>query len=261
VPSGRPLGRRAFLAAALGGLGALIAGRRRAAAIGDRSKFAIGQLIVSGGTWNPRPTALRRLCWAIDKRTSIDVRLEAAPMKIGDPELFRHPFLYLAGAAGFTPPEEAEVVRLRRHLAFGGFLLIDSAESRPGGGFDKSARALAARLFPKTPLARLPDEHVIYKSFYLLTRPAGRTLTLSYLEAVVHDGRVVLCYCQNDLGGAWARDGLGQWEYEVFPGGEGQRERAFRLGVNLAMYALCLDYKTDQVHVPFILKRRRWQSR
>jgi hypothetical protein len=27
--------------------------------------------------------------------------------------------------------------------------------------------------------------------------------------------------------------------------------------VNLAMYALCLDYKEDQVHIPFIMKRRR----
>ena len=44
------------------------------------------------------------------------------------------------------------------------------------------------------------------------------------------------------------------------PGGERQRELAFRLGINLAMYALCLDYKTDQVHVPFILRRRQWQS-
>jgi hypothetical protein len=25
------------------------------------------------------------------------------------------------------------------------------------------------------------------------------------------------------------------------------------------MYALCLDYKSDQVHVPFIMKRRRWK--
>ena len=32
-----------------------------------------------------------------------------------------------------------------------------------------------------------------------------------------------------------------------------------RVGINLAMYATCLDYKTDQVHVPFILRRRRWR--
>jgi hypothetical protein len=31
------------------------------------------------------------------------------------------------------------------------------------------------------------------------------------------------------------------------------------MGVNLVMYALCLDYKTDQVHVPFIMRRRRWR--
>ena len=26
------------------------------------------------------------------------------------------------------------------------------------------------------------------------------------------------------------------------------------------MYALCLDYKADQVHVPFIMRRRMWQA-
>ncbi len=41
------------------------------------------------------------------------------------------------------------------------------------------------------------------------------------------------------------------------PGGELQREKSIRLGVNVAMYALCLDYKEDQVHIPFIMKRRR----
>ena len=34
-----------------------------------------------------------------------------------------------------------------------------------------------------------------------------------------------------------------------------QRELAFRMGVNLVMYALCLDYKADQVHVPALLER------
>jgi len=217
--------------------------------------------MVAGGNWNPRPTALRRLAWEIDKRTSIDVRVEPAHLRLADPELFRHPLLYLAGSREFSAPDDAEVARLRRHLAFGGLLLCDGADSRPGGGFDRSVRALAARLFPRARLARLPAAHVIYKSFYLLTRPVGRTVAQPFLEAVVHDGRAALVYCPNDLGGAFARDNLGQWEFECYPGGERQRELAFRLGINLAMYALCLDYKTDQVHVPFILKRRRWQSR
>jgi hypothetical protein len=41
----------------------------------------------------------------------------------------------------------------------------------------------------------------------------------------------------------------------VVPGGEHQRETAYRFGVNLVMYALTGNYKSDQVHVPFILER------
>ena len=72
-------------------------------------------------------------------------------------------------------------------------------------------------------------------------------------------GRAAIVYSQNDLGGAWAKDAFGNWAYQCYPGGDTQREHAFRMGINLVMYAMCLDYKTDQVHVPFILKRRRWK--
>ena len=76
------------------------------------------------------------------------------------------------------------------------------------------------------------------------------------LEGVTVGDRVALLYSRHDLGGAWARDNLGTWEHSVVPGGEAQRERAIRLGVNVVMYALCLDYKDDQVHAPFIMRRR-----
>ena len=39
------------------------------------------------------------------------------------------------------------------------------------------------------------------------------------------------------------------------PGGERQRELAMRFGVNLVMYVLTGNYKSDQVHVPAILER------
>ena len=39
------------------------------------------------------------------------------------------------------------------------------------------------------------------------------------------------------------------------PGGELQREMAFRFGINVVMYALTGNYKTDQVHVPALLQR------
>ena len=80
-----------------------------------------------------------------------------------------------------------------------------------------------------------------------------------HLYGAVRDERLAVIYSPNDVLGAWARDNYGNWEYEVHPGGAVQRESTVRFGVNLAMYALCLDYKEGQVHVNYMLRRRRWQ--
>jgi hypothetical protein len=59
----------------------------------------------------------------------------------------------------------------------------------------------------------------------------------------------------NDWAGAWAVDRSGRPLNPVVPGGEPQREMAYRFGVNVVMYALTGNYKSDQVHVPAILER------
>ncbi len=244
---------------------ALLASRSRSArAIGPGTKFRFGQLqLAAGKATAPRPTALRRMSWEIEKRTSIDVELEAAQVAATDPILHETPFLYLAGDRAFELPSNAGIEALRRFLTFGGFLLIDSAEGSTDGPFDASVRKLVAAIFPPSGgqkgLEIIPADHVVFKSFYLLDKPVGRLALAPALEGVIHDGRLVLAYVANDLGGAWARDDFGNYDYPCEPGGEHQRELAFRMGVNLAMYALCLDYKSDQVHVPFIMKRRRWK--
>jgi hypothetical protein len=235
----------------------LVAGR--ASALGPRSKLRLAQVQYAGGNAVPRPTGLRRLAWEVDKRTSIDVALDTSVLRLSDRALFDHPFLYLGGDQAFELFPAAELERLRTFLVYGGFLLVDSADARPGGGFDQSVRKLAASLLPRQPLAKLKPDHVVAKSFYLLDRPVGRVASVPHLEGIELDGRLAALYSQNDLGGAWSRDNFGQWEYGVYPGGEQQRELAMRWGINIVMYALCLDYKADQVHIPFILKRRRWQ--
>jgi hypothetical protein len=249
--------RRRELLALLPGAGLLL-GAGAAHGLGPRSKLRLAQLLHAGGNPVPRPTGLRRLAWEVDKRTSIDVALDSVNVRLVDRALFEHPFLYLGGDQPFEIPG-AELERLRSFLLFGGFLLVDSADARPGGGFDRSVRKLCSSLFAKQPIARLKQDHVVAKSFYLLERPVGRVASVPYLEGVELDGRLAILYSQNDLAGAWSRDNFGQWEFGVYPGGEQQRELAMRWGINIVMYALCLDYKADQVHIPFILKRRRWQ--
>ena len=254
------LTRRGLLAGGLAAAAALAS--KRAFAIGGGSKFRFGQLqLGAGNAWNPRPTALRRLGWEIEKRTSIDVELDAAIVTPTSENLHATPFLYLAGQREIEMPSTTGIEALRRFLTFGGFLLIDSAEGSTDGAFDGSVRKLIKAIFPPpaTGLEVVPADHVIYKSFYLLDRPLGRLAIAPAMEAVTRDGRIVCAYVANDLGGAWARDDFGNHDFQCEPGGERQRELAYRMGVNLAMYALCLDYKADQVHVPFIMKRRRWK--
>jgi Domain of unknown function (DUF4159) len=259
APGGPDLGRRGLLVGAgLAGLASLLP--RQSWAIGASSKFRFGQLQL-GPSWNPRPAALRRLAWELEKRTSVEVELEAAKVSLGSEKLHETPFLYLAGDRAFDLPATSSVEALRRYLTFGGFLLIDSAEGSTDGAFDQSVRKLMDAVFPRPSknLEIVPPDHVAFKSFYLLERPLGRLAISPALEGITRDGRLVAGYVANDLGGAWARDDFGNYDFPCEPGGEQQRELAFRFGVNLAMYALCLDYKTDQVHVPFIMKRRRWR--
>jgi uncharacterized protein DUF4159 len=246
--------RRAFLRIAAATAAAL-ALPRRVHALPPTSLLVMGH-VQHGGRWNPRPTALRRLSWELAQRTSIETGADAAPVRLGAPGLHRHPMLYLAGDGALPPFADAELAALRRHLQYGGFLLVDAADGSDGGGFDASVRRELARLLPTSPLTRLAREHVVYKSFYLVDRQGGRTLVKPWLEGQVVNGRVAVLYSQNDLGGAWARGALGDWEYACTPGGEAQREVALRLGVNIAMYALCTDYKDDAVHLPFIMRRR-----
>jgi hypothetical protein len=237
----------------------LVAGLLRpteAFAIGDPSKFVVAQLQYRGGNWSPRPTASKRLMWEVIKRTSVDAALDSISVRSEDPAMFTHPFLYMTGDEEFEPFTEQEVANLRLFLNSGGTLLADDAASTPGQGFDKSFRQLVARLFPDKPLAALPADHAVFNSFYLLDQAYGRTLTSPNIEGISLANYTPLIYCQNDLGGAWARDNLGNWEYEVVPGGERQREMSFRLGVNIVIYALTVDYKKDQVHSPFIKERR-----
>jgi hypothetical protein len=260
--SRRPLlTRRRLLGLGAAAGAALLAGP--AVAIGPSSRFRFAQLVLGAGG-NPRPRALRRMAWEIATRTSIEIdpeKLDPVLIDLVPSQLAEHPFLYLAGDREFPMPSEKQIAVLRRYLTFGGFLLIDSAEGTTDGAFDGSVRQLIDILYPhpQKGLELLARDHVIYKSFYLVDRPHGRVAVSPTMEAVFRDERAVIAYCHNDLGGAWQRDELSNWEYACEPGGERQRENAFRLGTNLVMYAMCLDYKDDQAHVPFIMRRRDWR--
>jgi hypothetical protein len=73
----------------------------------------------------------------------------------------------------------------------------------------------------------------------------------------LNDGVSPVVIGGNDWAAAWAVDDSGAAMFPVGRGsaGERQREIAYRFGVNLIMYVLTGNYKSDQVHVPALLQR------
>jgi hypothetical protein len=111
------------------------------------------------------------------------------------------------------------------------------------------------RIFPGNEFKRLASGHAALRSYYLLRRIGGVRIVNPNLEGITVGNSTPVIYCQNDLGGAWERDQLGNWTNPCTPGGEQQRRDAFHLGINVIIYAMTENYKEDLIHVPFIRKR------
>ena len=247
---------RLFSYALLAG-GGLLPGRARASHPKENRaiNFVFAQLKYRGGDWNPHPLAVTPLMEELMQRTSVDAPAVRHEVGLSDPDLFSYPFLYMTGKYDFEPFTQEEVERLRRFLSFGGFLLVDDALGQPGYGFDRSLRRELKRILPDKEFARLPSGHATMRSFYLLRKIGGMRMVQPYVEGIQIGGTTAVVYCQNDLGGAWERDQLGNWTNPCTPGGEDQRRDAFHLGINLIVYAMTENYKDDLIHVPFIRRR------
>lgn len=246
------LSRRGFL----GGLGALatcaLAGGA-ARALGGSSQVDLAQLIYPGGNWRPRPSALRRLAWEVHKRTAVDTALEPGVVKPVLDELASSPLVFLCGDRPFAAWESEHTGALARFLRLGGTLVVDPALTPDGDadGFDESVDGLLAAALPRIGQVPVTPGHVLYRAFYEVNRPRGRVEGPEQLTGYPMGERLAVIRTRHDLGGAWARDNLGNWEHDVVPGGSRQRESAFRLGINIVMYVLCQDYKNEQPHRRF----------
>ncbi|MEO7093470.1 MAG: DUF4159 domain-containing protein [Polyangiales bacterium] len=249
------LERRAFLGAA--GAIATTALTTRARAFGDDGAFEPKVLLAGGVTGAARASAPARWSAEVEKRTSAPARRTPRSIKPTDPLLFDGPFAYWSGTSGLSALSSAEIGALRQFLALGGLLVVDDADPDVGT-FGRDARREVARIIPDAAPVPIPADHVLYRTFYLLTpaRPYGRLAGKPTADAILHGGTIRVIFLAHDLGGALARNALGTWELSVEPDGDEQRERAIRFAVNIALYALTTNYKDDAVHAPFLLKRR-----
>lgn len=177
-------------------------------------------------------------------------------------ELSFFPLLYWPVVEAQRPLSDTTIARLNEYLRNGGTILFDTRDQAFGGGASgpgtQRLRVLTEGI-DIPPLAPVPPDHVLTKAFYLMQdfpgRYAGGELWVENGEEHINDGVSSVIIGANDWASAWAVSSTGAPMFPVVPGGEQQREMAYRFGVNLVMYALTGNYKADQVHVPAILER------
>src|SRR6185312_11180696 len=170
------------------------------------------------------------------------------------------------------PPEA--ISKLNDYMRLGGTILFDTRDLTLGAvrGANSPCQQTLRRItqgLDLPPLEPVPADHVLTKAFYILKdfpgRWAGGQVWVERLPPAEKgkervparggDGVSPVIIGGNDWAAAWAVDSGGHPMSEPVPGGELQREMALRFGINLVMYALTGNYKTDQVHAPALLER------
>ncbi|CAH0207875.1 hypothetical protein SRABI05_03327 [Agrobacterium fabrum] len=194
-------------------------------------------------------------------------------LDISKDELSFYPIIYWPVSATAPMPSSAAISRIDAYMRAGGTVLFDTRDqfsSLDTGSTSANGERLQAILanIDIPPLEPVPEDHVLTRSFYLLTNFPGRyngsplwvesrqgaAKTTSGLSSS-GDGVTPIMITGNDFAGAWAVDAQGAPVLPTVPPDEMQREHAFRSGVNIMMYMLTGNYKADQVHVPALLER------
>ncbi|MBV9331707.1 MAG: DUF4159 domain-containing protein [Alphaproteobacteria bacterium] len=209
---------------------------------------------------------------ALKERTSYEPEAPVG-VDIARDELSFFPLLYWP-----MDPREKElspeaISRIAQYMQNGGTILFDTRDLTLGAvrGANSPGEQTLRRLLAKLdipPLEPVPGDHVLTKAFYLLNEFPGRwDGGKVWVEALPPpdpnaaaparggDGVSPVIIGGNDWAAAWAVDASGKPTIEVVPGGDRQRELALRFGVNVVMYALTGNYKTDVVHWPALLER------
>jgi hypothetical protein len=207
-----------------------------------RVKFDVGDGGFGGGwgdlKWNhDYPRAERNFTRILHEVSLMDVHMQGSNvLTLDDPEIFRHPVLYLC-EPGFWWPSDEEVARLREYVLKGGFVIFDDfIGPRHWVNFEEQIR----RVFPENRLIRLTDtSHPVFDSFFRIEsldfRDPNRGIPSEFwgmFEDNDPSGRLLfIANYNNDIGDYW------EWSDQGFLPIELSNE-AYKLGVNYVIYAM-----------------------
>ena len=208
---------------------------------------------------------LKGLSVIVNRRTAAELG-EPVGLDPAVDELVFFPLLYWPVTADQAPPTAPAVSNLNGYLRNGGTILFDTRDGEDGSGATGATGTTGAaalrnlgRELEIPPLEPMAADHVLGRAYYLMNEFPGRwrgsPLWVERAGERINDGVSSVIVGGHDWAAAWAMDEIQRPLFAVVPGGERQREWAYRFGINLVMYTLTGNYKADQVHLPAILRR------
>jgi hypothetical protein len=198
----------------------------------------------------------------LSTRTSV-TPYEVVGLNIKNDDIFYYPLIYWPLTKNLIKISDTEKKKIRNYLNNGGIIFFDII------GFSRETFDLKNKKFKNikdflnnieiTNLSLISKNHTLTKSFYLLKKFPGRwdnrVLLVESKNLEYKDGVNSVIIGFNDWAAAWALGDNNLPLYPVVPGGDRQRELAYRFGINIVMYSLTGNYKSDQIHSKSILNR------
>jgi hypothetical protein len=195
------------------------------------------------GDWN--------FSYRLQELTALEVAPDGKVIRLTDPELFDHPFIYMAGVQTMTL-STPERVALRRYLLNGGFLMMDDFWAT-----EAWAQVLSEMrgVFPNREPTELSLSHPIFHMVYDLKElpqvvdiktwdsgfayehthgPSGGDTAPHFWAYFDDGGRLAALLCHNnDLGDGWEREGDNPEYFRQF-----SEKYSYPMGINIVTYAM-----------------------
>lgn len=183
-----------------------------------------------GGDWYNDPSADVNLLKFMKENFKMNVSEKYQFVDISSDDIFFYPILFLTGHGNIVF-SSSEVERLRKYLAYGGFLYIDDDY-----GLNNSIRREMKKVFPENDFVELPFSHPIYNIHYKF--PYGPPKTHKHDEkppqgfGIYLDDRLAVYYTyESNPSDGWA-------DAKIHNNPEDKRTEAFQFGANIILFAL-----------------------
>lgn len=183
--------------------------------------------------------------------TSFEVDPNGKVLRLTDPELFDHPFIYMSNVQQMSLGDD-EIAALRRYLLNGGFVMMDDFWAPAAW---RHVRSVMKQVFPEREPRELSLDHEIFHLVYSFKEvpqvpsihawrngdkfeywhgdPEGDEAP-HYYGIHDDDGRLMALLCHNnDIGDGWEREGE---EIEYFKAYS--EKYSYPLGINIVTYAM-----------------------